>query len=57
MQLLIMKVIMSSNGYFSRIGLWNTEKKQLDFICPGLDFVSWTVHKSSIIKKILRSNY
>ena len=32
-------------------------KKQFDFICPGLDFVSWTVHESSIIKKKSRCNY
>ena len=31
MQLLIIKVIMSSNDCFSRIGLWNTQQKALRF--------------------------
>ena len=42
---------------FPEKGFEVQDKKPLDFICPGLDFVLWTVHKSSIIKKILRCNY
>ena len=40
MQLLIIKVIMSSNAAFLEYGFEIQNKKQLDFICPGLDFVS-----------------
>ena len=38
-QLLIIKVIISSDC-FSRIGLEILSRKELDFICPRLDFVS-----------------
>ena len=54
MQLLIIKVIMSSNDHLNRIGPLKYKKKKLDFICNGLDSVSWTIHESSIIKKSLR---
>ena len=38
-QLLIMKVIISSHC-FSRMGFEILSKKQLEFICPRLDFVT-----------------
>ena len=44
-QLLIIKVWL----LLQNRALNYSTKKQLDFICPGLDFVSWTVHESSVI--------
>ena len=53
-QLLIIKVLLFLQN---RALKYSTNKKQLAFICPGLDFVSSAVHESSVIKKSLRCDY